>query len=66
MVGAGVSRNEVGDVEEYYKSEISSKFYGNSKINLAWSLGTGINYKINERVFIHLGYNFANLGLVKN
>jgi opacity protein-like surface antigen len=65
MGGLGVSRNEVNDVEEYIDNELSAKFYGNSRFNLAWRLGAGVNYKINEQAFIGLGYNFVSLGGVK-
>ena len=65
MAGAGVSSNQVGNVEEYVSSELSSKFYGNSNFNFTWRLGAGLNYKINERAFINLGYNFASLGGVR-
>jgi opacity protein-like surface antigen len=64
MAGVGISRNEVSDIEEYALSELSTKFYSNSKFNFTWRLGAGLNYKINERTFISIGYDLASLGRV--
>ena len=64
MAGLGASRNEVGDVDEYVSSELSTKYYGHSQYNFAWRVGAGISCDINERAALNFGYSFASLGSV--
>lgn len=64
VAGLGVSRNEVGDIDEYFKSELSTRYYGHNQYNLAWKVGAGVTCSLSDRAALNFGYNFISLGRV--
>jgi outer membrane immunogenic protein len=57
--GLGWARNSVSDFTSVNPAGAAA---GGSRNNLAWSLGAGIGYPINNRLTLDFGYRFVDLG----
>jgi opacity protein-like surface antigen len=57
--GLGWARNRVSDLTSVNPDGTAP---GGSRNNLAWSLGAGIGYPINNRLTLDFGYRFVDLG----
>lgn len=67
-IGAGVSKNSTSNSNVLLHDFIpatSITLYGDNQIDLAYKVGCGIKYKIQEKFSISLQYQFVNLGKIK-
>ena len=64
--GIGISVNEIADGDYFINNDYAKTFYRHSSTNLAWKIGAGITYKINDSVFVESGYSFTHLGKVES
>ncbi len=63
--GIGVSNNKISDTNTYSSNTKVSTHSSNNSYTPTWNLGAGLNYALNERLSIGLGYKFSSLGKVK-
>jgi opacity protein-like surface antigen len=69
MAGAGAMLNTINNSElliDYhgyqYRPNRSAVLLNNSTINLAWQVGTGVKYSVNEKLSLELGYLYLDRG----
>ncbi len=62
--GLGMSNNQVNGVDFYANQDKAATLYSNNNYSFAWNLGAGINYQMNDRMSVGLGYKFLSLGKV--
>ncbi len=61
-VGAAFVRNTVSNNSNVGGQTLSSGDFSNRSTNLAWALGTGFSWSLNEHVVVDAGYVFTNAG----
>lgn len=59
--GLGWARNRVSEISSTNPAGAAA---GGSQDNVAWSLGAGIGYPINDRLTLDLGYRYVDLGRI--
>ncbi|MBF0247328.1 MAG: porin family protein [Alphaproteobacteria bacterium] len=58
--GAGVSRNKLGQFD--FSPSLGQYIVGNSNTSLAWTIGLGTGYRINQQWVFDVGYRYMDLG----
>jgi opacity protein-like surface antigen len=66
MTGVGFAINEITDSNNYVDNQATTKHHSHSITNLAWKAGVGINYHLDERLFLDIGYTYTNLGKISS
>jgi len=64
MTGVGLAVNNISDTDFFVDNIAILKFYEQSTTNLAWKIGAGVNYDITDKIYMNLGYTYANLGKI--
>ncbi len=67
-VGAGIARNQASGTQSVTHSDNTVLVHSvpnGKKINLAWKVGLGTRYNINQNIALDLQYQFADLGKIK-
>ncbi|EKT62281.1 outer membrane protein [Providencia burhodogranariea] len=64
-VGAAFLKNSANMQSNVAGQDIQSHSTSN-KTNLAWALGTGVSWKVNENISIETGYTYTDVGNIKN
>lgn len=60
MAGVGLARIE----SEGYQSNATRRFASNTENKLAYSLGLGVNAKLNEKITLGAGYRYVDMGSI--
>ncbi|KKB96050.1 hypothetical protein SZ25_00865 [Candidatus Arcanobacter lacustris] len=64
MGGVGLAINNIDDGELFENGNLVESFYRNSNTNIAWKIGAGVTYKVNDALFLETGYSYLNLGKI--
>lgn len=64
--GVGFSLNKVGDSDVFINDNLQAKFSSANNTSFMWKIGAGATKKINETIFIDIGYKFVSLGSAKS
>jgi opacity protein-like surface antigen len=66
MGGVGFAINEITSSDNYVNNQATTKHHGSSITNFAWKAGVGLSYHIDEKIFLDVGYTYANLGKISS